>query len=398
MILALICACQIVAARGQMVIRNGEAVDRVDLTVSGGTPYVTWSTLEQNLGARLRTLPSGRAMIEIAGVQFELAHGVPFTRVGDRVVPLSAAPRISGNDIAVPLSLVAQVLPRFAPGVRYDIRSRTFSMPLAAAVAVATDAAKPATKAPVAVAALPRRHRVVIDAGHGGPDEGTSVVTKNGTRITEKSITLSVATILGSELRLRDFDVVFTRSKDTLIALHDRGRLANASGGQAFVSVHVNSAGSARNATSARGVETYFLSVARTEDAKRVQALENSSARFEDPFSIPDKRDPLSYILGDMKQNDQLRESSEMAERIQQTLSKGHPGGNRGVKQAEFAVLVGSFMPAVLVEIGFLSNASEAAYLAKKENQRKIAVAIADAVAAYFKGYDRRVVANGDGK
>jgi N-acetylmuramoyl-L-alanine amidase len=236
----------------------------------------------------------------------------------------------------------------------------------------------------------------VVDAGHGGDDEGTSITTRAGARITEKSITLGVATFLGEELRKRGFDVLQTRARDTLISLHDRGRIANDKEGSAFISIHVNAAGTRNSA--ARGVETYFLSAARTEDDRRLQAIENSSARFEDKSRTAAQTDNVSIMLRDMLENQYLRESSRLATSIQSTLSRAHPGGDRGVKQAEFAVLVGAFMPAALVEIGFLSNEKDAIFLVKKENQRKIAVAIADATSAYFKGYDRRVIAAGDGK
>jgi N-acetylmuramoyl-L-alanine amidase len=162
--------------------------------------------------------------------------------------------------------------------------------------------------------------------------------------------------------------------------------------------VHANAAGPSSSGSSVSGVETYFLSVARTEDAKRVQALENSSVRFEGAARTSNSGDPLSFILSDMQQNDHLRESANLAEQVQNALAAVHPGGNRGVKQAEFAVLVGAFMPSVLVEVGFLSNQRDAAFLVDKANQKKLAVALANATESYFKSYDRRVVASGDGR
>jgi N-acetylmuramoyl-L-alanine amidase len=395
LILTLVCACQLVAASGELLVRSESGEAKSPLSVVQGAHYVGWSTLK-SMGARLRMLPNGRASLELSGVHFELTHGVPFTRVGDRVVPLAAAPRVIGDTVAVPLQLIAQVLPRFAAAVKYSTSSRTLTLTVAGPAAMR---GSPGTTTQVASAApIPRRRRIIVDAGHGGPDVGTSIVTRDGVRVTEKSITLAVATMLGEELKRRDFEVVFTRTRDTLIALQDRGRIANASGGTAFVSVHVNAAGSAAARNLVRGVETYFLSVARTEDARRVQAIENSSVQFERSPGDGEQTDPLSFILSDMRQNDHLRESSELAEGIQRSLSRAHPGGDRGVKQAEFAVLVGSFMPSVLVEVGFLSNASDAAFLVKKENQRKIAVAMATGIANYFTGYERRLGANGVGK
>jgi N-acetylmuramoyl-L-alanine amidase len=358
-----------------MTLRTAERETRATVAVVRGVRYLSWSELSE-LGAKQRVLPSGRVVVELSGVSMELAHGVPFVRVGDRVVPLAAAPRLVGDSIAVPLQLIAQVLPRFVPNAKYTPVTRT-----------------------LAPAPPPRSaRRIVIDAGHGGPDNGTSVTLRNGARITEKSIALSIATALGAELRKRDMEVVQTRTKDTLIALQDRGRIANANGGSAFVSIHVNSAGSAQSRSAARGVETYFLSVARTEDARRLQLLENSAVEYEGDAPSGAQNDPLSFILSDMRQNDHLKESSNLAQRIQGSLARVHPGGNRGVKQAEFVVLVGSFMPSVLVEVGFLSNESDAAFMAKKENQARMAVSIADGIEAWFKALESRSSAAGAGR
>ena len=112
----------------------------------------------------------------------------------------------------------------------------------------------------------------------------------------------------------------------------------------------------------ARGFETYFLSEAKTEDARRVERMENEVVRFETSASSREG-DPLSFIMNDMAQNEHLRESSELAAMIQRQLGTMHPGPSRGVKQAGFRVLVTAFMPAVLVEIGFGTNAEEARFI-----------------------------------
>jgi N-acetylmuramoyl-L-alanine amidase len=209
--------------------------------------------------------------------------------------------------------------------------------------------------------------------------------------IYEKNVTLAVALKLGAELKGRGLRVVYTRTTDTLIALSDRGRIANQAGGNLFISVHVNAANLGwKDPAGARGFETYFLAEAKTEDARRVEEMENESVRFETGTKI-DKDDALGYILSDMKQNEHLRESSELAELVQEHLQTMHPGPSRGVKQAGFRVLVTAFMPAVLVEIGFGTNAAEATYLNDRRHQTEIASAIADAAVEYLKRYERRV-------
>jgi N-acetylmuramoyl-L-alanine amidase len=119
--------------------------------------------------------------------------------------------------------------------------------------------------------------------------------------------------------------------------------------------------------------------------------MENAAVRFEDAPNKIDRGDPLSFILSDMRQNEHLRESSELADIIQQTLGKMHPGPSRGVKQAGFRVLVTAYMPSVLVEIGFGTNPREAAYISTPAKQDAIAGAIADAAMKYLDRYEQRV-------
>jgi N-acetylmuramoyl-L-alanine amidase len=235
------------------------------------------------------------------------------------------------------------------------------------------------------------RRRVVIDAGHGGRDAGMHGPIDGGPQIHEKDITLAVARRVAAELRARGVDVVMTRTTDTLIALSDRGRIANRSRADLFLSVHVNAANPAwKQPGAARGFETYFLAEAKTEDARRVEQMENEAVRFETGADAP-KGDPLSFIINDMAQNEHLRESSDLATAVQDELGEVHPGPNRGVKQANFAVLRTSFMPAVLVELGFGTNKEEARFLASAREQRRLAMAIADATIAYLARYERRV-------
>jgi N-acetylmuramoyl-L-alanine amidase len=200
-----------------------------------------------------------------------------------------------------------------------------------------------------------------------------------------------VALKIGDALRSRDVNVIYTRTKDTLIALDDRGRIANQAHGDVFISIHVNAANpNWKNPTAARGFVTYFLAEARTEDARRVEEMENEAVRFESDARI-EQHDPLSFILSDMKQNEHLRESSDLAEIVQRHMAAVHPGPNRGVKQAGFRVLLSAFMPAILVEVGFGTNAEEAAFLSNSTKQRAMARAIADATREYLERYQRRV-------
>ncbi|MDB4947410.1 MAG: N-acetylmuramoyl-L-alanine amidase [Gemmatimonadetes bacterium] len=229
-----------------------------------------------------------------------------------------------------------------------------------------------------------RRRLVVVDAGHGGVDPGAR--GPGGTR--EKDVTLAVARRLAALLR-RDstLEVRMTRDRDTLIALGDRPRFANGwrQRGQpaVFISVHCN----ANPSRSARGIETYFLAEAKTEDARRVEAMENAAQRFE-TGSGPSNGAGLGFILHDLRQNQYLRESSDWAELIDGRLA-AVAGPSRGVRQAGFAVLNGAFMPAVLVEIGFISNPVEEQRLSDADHQDDIAGQLATSVRAFLDRSER---------
>ena len=247
-------------------------------------------------------------------------------------------------------------------------------------------------RAQVTVTKPSLRHRVVVvDAGHGGPDNGMSGPLGVAKKVREKDITLAVAKALQNALEERGVSVVMTRTRDTLIALHDRGRIANTAKGDLFISVHVNAANPRwKQPAGARGYETYFLAEAKTEDEKRVEAMENESIRFETSAETS-ADDPLGFIIRDMAQNEHLRESSVLANLVQKELKSVHPGPSRGIKQAGFSVLVRAFMPAVLVEVGFGSNALESAYMTNPAKQKELGASIANAAVAYLAQYEKKV-------
>jgi N-acetylmuramoyl-L-alanine amidase len=255
---------------------------------------------------------------------------------------------------------------------------------------VADSVAAPRRPERDAAPARPARALVVVDAGHGGPDRGMSGTTTARRKIFEADITLAVARKLRAALSARGIDVLMTRTTDTLIALRDRGMIANDAQATLFLSIHVNAANPRwRNPRTARGFETYFLSDAKTEDDRRLAEMENDADRFLNQDSGPG--DPLALVLGDMLQNAYLRESSELASAVQAGMKPMHPSSNdRGVKQAGFAVLIASHMPAALVEIGFGTNPSEATWLSSEKGQQALADAIARSTEKYLADYARR--------
>jgi N-acetylmuramoyl-L-alanine amidase len=357
-----------------------------------GFPAVGVAELAQILSVEAGPPRSGAAALRIGGARFEFVLDAPYFRFGDRIYVLAGAPYLAGDSLFLPLQFVVEYLPRLLGGrFRFDaVRAHLEEMP--AAVVAAAPSAAPRS----APRAAPRI--VAIDPGHGGPDVGMLGPLGGRPFLREKDVTLAVARGVADELGRRGIRAVLTRTRDTLIALRDRGRIAGADSADLFVSIHVNAANPRwRDAKGARGFETYFLAEARTEDARRVERMENESVRFETSAETPDGG-PIAFILNDLAQNEHLRESSRLAELIDSSLERSHPAEGRGVKQAGFAVLATSYMPAVLVEVGFGSNPDEARFLTSAAGQRRLARAIAEGIQRYLAEYERRVAAPSQGQ
>lgn len=386
---------------------SGDTV--VSLLPTAGGGLVRADVLARLLGGRLDSTGAGRWELMLYATTIELHAGLPFAAYHGYPLPLSEATRVVGGHPYVSLQLFSEIIPRFGIGILWDrdraevrlfqaIASRAgpASLPRreepGTVVAQASNAAprKP-TPEPGAPKGLLRKYKVVVDAGHGGRDPGNLGRVVDGRRMHEAGLTLAISLRLEKELKKRGFDVYMTRRTDTLIGLHDRGPLANEQGGDMFLSIHTNAANPKwRNASAVRGFETYFLAEAQTEDERRVEAMENSAVRFESSVEA-EQGDPLSFLIADIAQNEHLRESSDLAVVMQQRLDVAHPGPNRGVKQANLAVLRDAFMPAVLVELGFGSNLSDVRWMASAAGQQATVVALADATMEYFLHYERRM-------
>ena len=367
-------------------VRGGGGDSSLSVVSIDGAAMVEAAPLVRLLGGSLAAGEMDPVRFRVGTAIGELYAGLPFFRADTTAWPLAVVPVRDESRFYVPWQFITEHLPRLTSAITFDASSRE----LRAAIAVA--ATKPAPVRP-AEPPRPARRKVVVDAGHGGPDGGMRARLPDGSRISEKTIALGVALKLADALRRRGVDVVMTRKRDTLIALADRGRIANRADADLFLSIHVNQAGAGERWPAAvRGFETYFLAEALTEDEQRVEAMENESVKFDGPTA--DVADGLSFILNDMRQNAHLRESSELASAIQFGLLGPHPGKNRGVKQANFAVLRTSFMPAVLIETGFGSNAAEAFWLSSATGQRALAESIADATIQYLRGYEARLNAS----
>ncbi|NCC24922.1 MAG: N-acetylmuramoyl-L-alanine amidase [Deltaproteobacteria bacterium] len=211
---------------------------------------------------------------------------------------------------------------------------------------------------------------VMIDPGHGGKDPGAT----HG-KIYEKDINLRFAKILGKQLEDKGLKILYTRTTDVFLSLEERTALANAQGVDLFLSIHCN----AHPSSSASGLEVYFLNLAKNKDAVRVAARENAVSER--------KISDLQFILTDLMLSSKIKESQDLAHHVHstalKTMAKDYRLKDHGIRQAPFYVLMGAKMPAVLIELGYLTNAKERAMLQSDAYLRKLASGLAGGVMAY---------------
>lgn len=235
---------------------------------------------------------------------------------------------------------------------------------------------KPAAEKPI---------RIVLDPGHGGTDPGAG---SDGFAL-EKDVTLAITTRLATLLRARlDAVVVLTRTEDATLALSERTARANTEGADLFISVHGNSSPSG----DLHGVETYYLNNTDDRGSMRLAAMENGLDLLH---PADGKQTDLRFILSDMIQVGKMDQSIQLARAIQRGLVRGlraeYPDvRDLGVKKGPFYVLVGAYMPCVLVEVAFLNHPVEGRRLATSEYQELIAQGLYNAIAQYLGPRNRR--------
>ena len=218
--------------------------------------------------------------------------------------------------------------------------------------------------------------RICVDAGHGGRDNGK----ESGDGVFEKDVNLALArTIRDRIMEELGIEVIMTRDDDRMVDLFERTEIANTAGCDLFVSVHCNSWFNRGTG----GFESYFLSPAKDEAGKALQRFENETGGDDHAAA---SRSDVQFILWDLVQNEYIAESSTFAEYVQQEMTSRLGIQSRGVKQAGFVVLQGAKMPAVLLEVAFLSNPAEERLLVDPSFQRRVADGV---VASIRKMQDR---------
>ena len=377
------------------------------VATTGGYPVLPAASLDA-LGWRLGEGEDGRTMLlrHRTGLELELLPGSPYIGWDGVVVQMVEAPYWSGEDFFVPLQLVADLLPGFLPDAYVFEEDRSLLLAEGAEVPPVEEpadagGAPPAGDLPAAADSIPTAAEdpaeeeqqedasagrpvepwsapdngaavsvIIIDPGHGGGDTG-AVGTAG---LEEKEVALSAAVALARVLERRpDVEVWLTRDRDVEVPVHVRGEWANEWGSGrpgAFISIHANAL---PDREGVRGFETYFLADAETELEWRVAEAEGAS---------PDETLPYDPTVLEFREA-----SSLLAGEVQWELGEFHPGPDRGVRRGPLPSLFGIRMPAVAVEVGFLTNPEEERLLGEAAFHREVAEAIGRAVDRFLEAY-----------
>ncbi|MFT3886104.1 MAG: N-acetylmuramoyl-L-alanine amidase [Flavobacteriales bacterium] len=224
---------------------------------------------------------------------------------------------------------------------------------------------------------------VVLDAGHGGKDPGNLGTGRYKT--TEKHVALAITKLVGKYINenFPDVKVIYTRDNDTFVELKERCEIANRNKADVFISIHCN----ANQNADPNGSETYVMGLHKTEANMRTAMKENASILLEDDHALKydgyDPKDPESMIALSLRQNAYLDHSLQLSAAVQRQFKDRVGRPDRGVKQAGFLVISYTTMPAVLIELGFLSNSTEEDFLQSEKGQDLMASAIYRAFKEY---------------
>ncbi|WP_040279104.1 N-acetylmuramoyl-L-alanine amidase family protein [Psychroserpens damuponensis] len=230
---------------------------------------------------------------------------------------------------------------------------------------------------------------VVLDAGHGGHDSGN---TGNGHK--ESDIALKITLQVGKELeKNKDIKVIYTRTKDVFVTLRGRAKIANDADADLFVSVHCNA-----HSSQASGTETFVLGVANTKRNMEIAKKENEviflESDYEKHYEGFDPDSPESLIVLGLLSEEYTENSIKLARMVEDNFEKGLKRKSRGLKQASLWVLHNTYMPSVLIEVGFLTNNAEGKFLNTKSGQTKMASGIKKAIMGYKSYVEQNVGEN----
>ncbi len=221
-------------------------------------------------------------------------------------------------------------------------------------------------------------YTVVLDPGHGGRDQGA-----RGVECTEKEVNLKVSQMVSELLKseMPNSRILLTRSSDQAVGLRDRAKLANQNKADLFISIHCNS----HHDHQVRGTESYVMGLHKTDENLLVAKTENAVFLEEEGLQTdPEPQSAEAHILFSHMQEQNLWESIRLASNFEKNAQFHHPGGSRGVRQAGFMVLHQVVMPAVLLELGYISNPEEEKLLCSEEGQARLAQMLVASIREYF--------------
>lgn len=290
----------------------------------------------------------------------KFAVGLPFATINKKTINLSEKPELVGDHLWISLADANQI-----QNLLNEAKQSAQTKPV-----------PPAKE----TAGTREVKTIVIDPGHGGKDPGAS-----GKKSQEKDIVLAVAKILKKKLEKKGFNVKLTRNKDTFIELGQRSNLANQWDGDLFLSLHCNAIdASPERKKIVQGYHFYVLRAPESEEDKAIAKRENDVATLYGEKNAKSELTPLEWF----KLEARLEKYKQNSYMLAEALLNNFEGGkihklNMGVGGAGFMVLVGAMMPAVLIELGFISNLDDEAYMMSSRGQQDLANRIAEAINSY---------------
>ena len=382
------------AAPSAVIVVTSRGERAIPVSMTRGHPALPLDELSALLPVSARIAADDWAVVEFGGLVFRFLLDAPLFQFRNRIIHLVGGAYVRRDSLYVPLQWLAEYVPRsFSEAYRYDPVAARFEQigitPVATRLSPPPSAGSLGVMLSDAPAAARRlglkwKHKVVIDAGHGGADGGT---LSGG--LVEKNITLAIARALRSELDKRGIEAVMTRTTDVLVPWSRRAPLCK-SDCDLFVSVHVNALDPRPGYRNIGGLETYFFDHRKQNAPDRIAQRENASLRYQpEGDRIPD--DALTAILRDLEENEYMRESARLAAAVQEPAARVHPNGSRHVAQANLLVLRWATRPAILIETGYGTNRRDARFLSTRDGQRSLARGIADGIVQYLLHYESMI-------
>ena len=358
-----------------MLLVVGWAISFADVTA------VDAEAFSKKIGASFHWFPVQKSFIMVAGKDTaKFAIGLPFAYVNGESLDLSASPVLEDGHLWIAEYDANRIFQKAKPASSSSTAASSSAGKNTTAQAAKSSASNKTTAPKNETAGTREVKTIVIDPGHGGKDSGAL-----GKNSQEKDIVLSIGKLVKKALEKEGFNVKMTRDKDVFIELGQRANLANQWDGDLFISLHCNAIDATpERKKQIRGYHVYVLRAPESEEDKAIARRENKVATLYGEKNAKEELSPIEWFklearLEKYKQNSYMF-TEEMLKALDGGKIKRQAGGVGG---AGFMVLVGALMPAVLFEIGFISNLEDEAYMMSKDGQADIAARIAKAVSTY---------------